>query len=467
MKNKKNRIEIGKSLIKSANLVLENNISPEADSLTAKFASVMLKDAPHPIFISNTYLGPTILNKKFIPGKDKIFYALAVYGDEEKKAVQDVLDKGWIGLGQYSAQFGKEVAKIVGKKYGVFLNSGSSATLISLKILDLPEGSEVITTACNFATTIAAILHNRLIPVVADSILGNYNLDLANLEKMVSKKTKAIILPHVLGSMNDMVKLKKFARKHKLYLIEDSCDTLGAEYDGKPSGSFSDITACSFYASHHITAGGSGGMICMDDPKLMAKAIAFRDWGRYGDDQEDVGERFDIQIDGIPYDRKFIYSVVGFNLKPTEMQAAFGLEQLKKLTKFNKTRERNFTRLKKYLNRYEDFFILPFDLPKVKTPWLAFPITLKDNIPFKRLDIIRHLEKNKIQVRLLFSGNVFRQPAFRNVPKRVVGKLTNTDKIMRDSFVIGCHQGMTDEMVDYLCSSFDEFLKPFLDSRLA
>jgi CDP-6-deoxy-D-xylo-4-hexulose-3-dehydrase len=441
-----------------------------ADKVTAQLASVMSEGgANQPIFVSNTYLGPTVANKKFVPGQDKVYYALAVYGDEEKKAVKDVLEKGWLGLGQRSAEFSAGVAKIVGKKYGVFLNSGSAGTLVALKILDLPAGSEVITTACNFATTIAAILHNNLVPVVADAVIGNYNLDLKHLDKMVSKKTKAIILPHVLGSVNDMAKLKSFAKKHKLYLVEDSCDTLGGMYAGKPTGSFSDITVCSFYASHHITAGGSGGMVCVNDPKLLAKAIAYRDWGRYGDDEEDVDKRFGVHIDNIPYDRKFVYSVVGFNLKPTEMQAGFGIEQLKKLPTFNKTRHRNVTRLAKHLEQYKDFFILPESLPKAQTSWLAFPITLKDGVPFKRLDLIKHLEKNRIQVRLLFSGNVFRQPAFRNAPRRVVGKLTNTDKIMSDSFVIGCHQGMTDEMVDYICDTFDTFMKSFVPggSRLA
>lgn len=439
-----------------------------ADKAIVKLASVISNEGSvPPVFVSTAYLGPTILNKKFTPGKDKVYYALAVYGSEEKKAVQEVLEKGWLGLGNYTAKFSSEIANILGKKYGVFLNSGSAGTLIALKILDLPPGSEVITTGCNFATTIAAILHNKLVPVVADANIGNYNLDLNHLERMVSKKTRAVMLPHVIGSLNDMAALKRFAKKHKLILIEDSCDTLGGTYDGKPTGSFADISVCSFYASHHITAGGSGGMICMDDPKLLAKAIAYRDWGRYGDDEEDVDKRFGVHIDGIPYDRKFVYSVVGFNLKPTEMQAAFGLEQLKKLSKFNKTRQRNVTRLKSHLKQYEDFFILPRDLPKAQSSWLAFPITLKDNLPFKRFDLVRYLEKNNIQVRLLFSGNIFRQPAFKDAPRRVVGTLTNTDKIMRDSFVIGCHQGMTDEMVDYVCQIFDGFLKPFLESELA
>ncbi|OGN03524.1 MAG: hypothetical protein A3G02_01210 [Candidatus Yanofskybacteria bacterium RIFCSPLOWO2_12_FULL_44_13b] len=390
-----------------------------------------------------------------------MYYTIAVYGDEEKKAVVEALDKGWLGLGNYSAEFAKKVSAIFGKKHGVLVNSGSSGTFLSLKILNLPPGSEVITTACTFATTLAAILNNNLVPVLADSELGTYNLDLKNLPKMISRKTRAVILPHTLGSLNDMETLQKLCRKHKLYFIEDSCDTIGGRFAGKPTGSFADITVSSFYASHNITAAGGGGILCMDDEKLLARALAYRDWGRFGDDNESVEERFNINIDGIPYDRKFVYSMVGYNLKPIEVQAAFGLVQLKKLQEFNKIRRRNFDRLGNYLKKYEKFFLLPTDLPKAEAYWLAFPITIRDNVPFTRLDILKHLEANKIQTRLLFAGNILRQPAFRKIPKRVVGKLANADKIMKNTFVIGAHHGMTDEMVDYVCGVFDDFLSQY------
>lgn len=448
--------------IKKKNILGTGN-SREAGKVVAGFASVLSDNKlGQRFFVSTAYLGPTFLNKKFKPGVDKVYYSMAVYGDEEKKAVAEALDRGWLGMGNYSAQFAKEIAGIFGKKHGVLVNSGSSGTLLALKILDLPSGSEVITAACTFATTLAAILHNNLIPVVADSELGTYNLDLKNLPKMLSKKTKAIILPHTLGNLNDMKVLQSFCRKHKLYLVEDSCDTIGGKIYGKPTGSFADISVCSFYASHNITAAGGGGILCMDDDKLLAKALAYRDWGRFGDDEEDINERFNINIDGIPYDRKFIYSMVGYNLKSTEIQSAFGLAQLKKLKNFNKIRRRSFDRLRNFLSKYEDFFILPTESPEAEVYWLAFPITLRDGVKFSRLDILRHLESNKIQTRLLFAGNILRQPAFRNVPHRVVGKLTNADKIMKDTFVIGSHHGLTDEMVDYICRCFDNFLKPFL-----
>lgn len=412
-------------------------------------------------FLSSTYLGPTFTNKEFAPGLDKIYYSLAVYGDEEKAAVMKALDEGWLGLGKYSLEFSEKIARLLGKKHGVFVNSGSSGTLLALKILELDTGSEVITTACTFATTFAAILNNNLVPVVADSELGTYNLDLSRFEEMLSEKTKAVILPHTLGNINDMEKLRVFCRRNNLYFIEDSCDTIGGRFNGQPTGEFSDISVCSFYASHHITAAGGGGMVCVNGDKLFAKAQAYRDWGRFGDDVESVEERFNYHINGVPYDRKFIYSKVGYNFKPTEIQAAFGLAQFAKLEQFNAIRKRNFDRLKSFLRTYEEFFILPEELPSAEVYWLAFPITLRDNAPFQRLDIIRHLEKNNIQTRLLFTGNILHQPAFRNVPHRVVGSLANADKIMRDTFVVGCHHGLTDEMVDYMSNVFAEFLSQY------
>jgi len=415
-------------------------------------------------FLSSTYLGPTFLKKKFRPGIDKIYYSLAVYGDEEKKRVLKALDEGWLGLGKYSLEFSEKIAKILGKKRGVFVNSGSSGTFLALKILNLPVGSEVITPACTFATTFAAILNNDLVPVVADSKLGFYNLDLKNLPGMLSKKTKAVIVPHTLGNLNDVKTIQAFCRRNNLYFIEDSCDTIGGKFNGKPTGSFSDISVCSFYASHHITTAGGGGMVCVNDDELFARTKAYRDWGRFGDDVEDVEQRFSYQIDGVPYDRKFIYSTIGFNFKPTEIQAAFGLAQLTKLKKFNRIRKRNFNRLKTFLKKYEIFFILPEELRGAEVYWLAFPITLRDDVPFDRMDIIRFLEAKNIQIRLLFAGNILRQPAFRNVKHRVVGNLKNADKIMRDTFVIGCHHGLNDEMIDYIGLVFDEFLGKYTHS---
>lgn len=415
--------------------------------------------ASNPTFVSADYLGPTYLNRKFRPGVDKVYYAMAVYGDEEKRAVAQALDDGWLGIGKRSAQFAGEVATLFGKRHGVLTNSGSSANLLAFKALDLPAGSEVITAACTFATTISEIIHNDLTPVFADSFLGTYNLDYGRLEAMVSPKTKAVILPHTIGNLNDMPLLQRFCALNNLKLIDDSCDTMGGTVNGQPTGTYSDVTTCSFYASHIITAGGGGGILAVNDLELMRRAYAFRDWGRFGDDDEDIRSRFDYPIDGIPYDKKFIYSVIGYNLKPVEMQAAFGLEQLKKLPGFIARRQEVYRRLREFFTRYEDTFILPETLPNASVVWLAFPLTLRDSVKFKRLDLLTHLEEHHIQTRMLFAGNILRHPGFTHIRHRVVGPLTNADKIMRDTFMIGCHQGMDDDQLAYVFEVFEAFLK--------
>lgn len=402
------------------------------------------------------------LNTSFKPGIDKVYYSQAVYDEKEIEAVLKCLKEGWLGLGKYTKEFENKIAKLFGKKIGVITNSGSSANLLTFHILELPIGSEVITPACTFATTCSEIIHHRLMPVFGDSVLGNYNMDLNLLDKMISKKTKAIILPHILGNLNDMVTLRKFCDEYNLYLIDDSCDTHGSKLEGKPTGFWSDITTTSFYASHHITAAGGGGMICLDDKMLHKKACQARDWGRVlEEDTEDFEIRFSAQLDGIPYDGKFLYERIGYNFKPVEIMSAFGLVQLKKLPEFNKCRKYNFERLFKFFKNYEDFFILPSSLTKSEVYWLAFPLTIKDKAPFNRLDIVTWLEKHNIQTRPLFVGNILRQPAFRNIPHRIIGNLNNADKIMRDTFVIGCHHGLTDKMLDYVFEVANSFFKKF------
>lgn len=400
---------------------------------------------------------------KFIPGKDKIYYAQAVYGDEEIAAVVECLKQGWLGMGKYVFEFEKKVAEIFGKKYGAVVNSGSTANLVALKTLDLPKGSEVITPACTFPTTFSTILLNGLIPVVADSEIGTYNLDLSKLEGMLSKKMRAIIVPHTLGNLNDMERLSEFCKQHKLRLVEDSCDTIGGKFNGKPTGAYSDVTTSSFYASHHITAGGGGGIVCVSDPELVRHAYGYREWGRAAlTDSEDLDDRFTDEITGILYDKKFTYTHIGYNLKPVEMMFAFGLVQLKKLDEVIKIRKNIFDALYKFFKEYEEYFILPKEHPKAKVTWLAFPLTIKDGVPFERFELIKYLEEHNIQTRLLFAGNILRHPAYKNMPHRIVGSLANADKIMKDSFVIGAHHGMTLEVVDYI----KEVFKNFLDSRI-
>lgn len=400
---------------------------------------------------------------QFTPGKDKVYYAQAVYGEEEVEAAANCLREGWLGMGKYVAEFENKVATIFGKKYGIVVNSGSSANYIALKILNLPPGSEVLTPACTFTTTFSTILLNHCVPVVADSLLGTYNLDLSKLESMLSPKTRAIIIPHTLGNLNDMRVLSEFCKAHNLYLIEDSCDTIGGEFGGKPTGSYSDITTSSFYASHHITAAGGGGIVCVSDPKLAEHAYAYREWGRasQNDNSENVEDRFTEEHTGIHYDKKFTYTHIGHNFKPVEVMFAFGLVQLKKLHNVVKIRKENFDALRNFFKGYEEFFILPQEHHDAIVTWLAFPLTIRDNAPFGRFELIKFLEDHNIQTRLLFAGNILRHPAYRNTPHRVVGELTNADKIMKDSLVIGAHHGMSVEMVQYVKDTFQDFLSRF------
>ena len=399
-------------------------------------------------------------SKKFVPGQDKIYYAQAVYGDDEIEAVVQCLKEGWLGMGKYVSEFQDKVAKVFGKQYGIVVNSGSSANYAALKALNLPIGSEVITPACTFATTYSTIVMNGLLPVVADSNLGDYNLDLSKLESMLSPKTKAVLVPHTLGSLNDMATLSKFCKENNLYLMEDSCDTIGGSFGGKPTGAWSDVTTSSFYASHHITAAGGGGIVCVNDPELARHTYAYREWGRAAQhDSEDIDVRFTAEHTGVHYDKKFTYTHMGHNLKPVEVMFAFGLVQLKKLPQVVEARKKVFDSLRDFFKSHEEYFILPEEHPDAKVTWLAFPLTIRDGAPFERFELIKFLESRNIQTRLLFAGNILRHPAYEDLPHRVVGDLTNADKIMRDSLVIGAHHGMTPEMVDYVKETFEEFLR--------
>ena len=409
-----------------------------------------------------SFYGVHNASKQFVPGKDKIYYAQAQYGEEEINAVVKCLREGWLGMGKYVAEFEEKVAKIFGKQYGVVVNSGSSANYLALKILHLKPGSEVITPACTFPTTFSTILLNGLIPVVGDSELGTYNLDLSNLEKMLSPKTKAIIVPHTLGNLNDMERLSQFCKKHKLYLIEDSCDTIGGKFNKKPTGVYSDITTSSFYASHHITAGGGGGIVCVNDSELAKHAYAYREWGRAAlNDSEDLGDRFTEDLTGVHYDKKFTYTHIGHNLKPVEMMFAFGLVQLKKLDAVIKARRKVFDALFNVFKKHEKYFILPKEHPKAEVTWLAFPLTIKDNAPFTRFELVKFLEDRNIQTRLLFAGNLLRHPGYKDVPCRVVGKLVHADKIMKDSLVIGAHHVMDDRMIKHVRDTIEKFLRAY------
>lgn len=402
--------------------------------------------------------------------KRKVFYSQAVYGQEEKDAVLRSLENNWLASGPNVVKFEEKVARLFGKKYGIAVNSGSSANLLALHVLDLEPGSEVITPACTFATTVSEIINNNLVPVFIDSVIGRYTLDEELVEKAIRPKTRAIMVPQLIGGICDMEKLRKIADKYNLYLIDDSCDTFAPSLKGKTVASYADISTTSFYGSHIITACGIGGMIMTNDPKLRQRLIILRDWGRVGSDTEDFKKRYKFEIDGIPYDAKFLYTEFGYNLKINEVAAAFGLEQLKKLPKFTRQRAKNFKALVDFFSNFKDWFHLPYLIDGAKTIWLAFPLCIKEEVaPFKRYDLLKQFEADGIQTRVIFSGNITRHSIYRknNQHWRIVGTLRNSDYIMANGFLLGCHQAMGQKEINYIISSFKKFQKKLVGKRVS
>jgi len=391
----------------------------------------------------------------------RVLYSAAVYGKEEKQAVLKSLENKWLASGPLVKKFEEGIAKHFGKKYGIAVNSGSSANLLALSSLLLEPGSEVITPACTFATTVSTIVQTGLVPVFVDSVVGRYTINEDLVEKAITKKTKVILVPQLIGGVCDMVKLQKIAKKHNLILIDDSCDTLAPYLKGKPVATYSKLTTTSFYGSHIITACGVGGMILTNDQKLRDILLVKRDWGRAGNDREEFESRFNFELDNIPYDAKFLYTQLGYNVKLNEASAAFGLEQLKKLPKFSKTRDRNFKALVEFFSEYEKWFHIPYLIPGATTNWLAFPLTIKKDAPFSRYNFLKFLEKNAIQTRVIFSGNITRHPVYRGIKFRIIGDLKNADEIMARGFLLGCHHGMSRHDVNYVTKVCKKFFKQF------
>ena len=394
----------------------------------------------------------------------RVPYALAVYGNEEISAVLEVLkDPSHIVPGVRVREFEDRIAPLFGKLYGVMVNSGSSANLLALELLSLPPGSEVITPILTFATTVAPILQKGLIPVFVDVEEGTYQINCDLIEEAITEKTRALLIPSLIGNIPDYKRLRSIADKYHLYLIEDSCDTLGSLMDGKPPGVLTDISTTSFYASHIITAAGGGGMICLNSQELLDRARVLRGWGRSSAlfaESEDIAQRFNTTIEDMPYDGKFIFSEVGYNFQPIELQAAFGLEQLKRLDAFGEARKKNFKDLLEFFRPYQDLLLLPREYEGIETSWLAFPLIVRSDAPFTRIEIARYLEEHNIQTRPLFTGNILRQPGFREVPHRSPrAEHPVTEQVMKGSFMIGCHHGLTQVHVDYMKLIFSEFFK--------
>lgn len=404
--------------------------------------------------------------KKFTAGKDWVWYApngMDGYGETEIAAVQKALKNGWLTTGPVAKKFEQAIAELYGKKLGLFVNSGSSANLLALEALNFPKGAEIITPACNFNTTVAPVVQKGLVPVFVDVKEGFYNIDPAALEKALSKKTVAIMAPHLIGNLADLHSVRRFAKKHKLVLIEDSCDTIGSTYRGRKTGTYSDITTTSFYASHLITTGGAGGMIMVNDKKLRERLRVFRDWGRgISRHDEKIRSRLaTFTIAGKPYDSAFVFVERGYNMRPTEMQAAFGLAQLARLPEFSSARRRNYNTLRTFFKKYEKHFILPQTEKGAKVNWLAYPVTLRKGSGIERNTLARYLEDHKIQTRPLFSGNITKHPTYRNIG-RIAGSLTNSDHILRNSLLIGLHHGITPSMLAYVCDTLESFMRKYI-----
>ncbi|MFQ3327018.1 MAG: CDP-6-deoxy-D-xylo-4-hexulose-3-dehydrase, partial [Salibacteraceae bacterium] len=344
-------------------------------------------------------------------------YGCTVHGEEEIAAVTEVLRTS-TQMGKNVREMEARIAKLFDKKHGIMVNSGSSALYLAVEILDLPKGSEVITPALTFATTVAPQIKNGLIPVLVDAEPGTYCIDADKVEEMITDKTSAMIIPNLIGNLPDWDKLAAIAKKYDLKIIEDSADTLGGTINGESSGKHSDISITSFYGSHVINAAGNGGMLCVNDDKLNDKARLLRSWGRSSSlfvESEKIENRFNVQVDGIDYDAKFVFESLGYNLEPSEMGAAFGLVQLGKLDYNIAERERNFDFMTNFFKPYEEWFILPKQFPNSRTGWLAYAITIKGSAPFNRKEFQIFMEKRNIQTRTVFTGNIARQPLFKTV----------------------------------------------------
>ena len=394
---------------------------------------------------------------------ERVPYGLAVHDHEEENAVLEVIRNHKTIMGEKVQQFENEIAVLFGKKFGVMVNSGSSANLLTYEILNMPENSEVITPILTFATTLSPIIKNRLLPVFVDVEPETYIVNIDQIEEAITKKTKALMIPSLLGNVPDLARLRKLADDNNLIFIEDSADTLGATFDGKPTGIFSDFSTTSFYGSHIITAAGEGGMVCCNNKKWEEKCRIIRGWGRTSalTESEKLEDRFSIELDKIPYDSKFIFEEIGYNFLPTEISAAFGLVQLKKLKKFSEIRQKNFDNLYSFFSNSK-FFKVPKQLPQVKTSWLAFPLTITFNAPFSRMELVKYLETNNIQTRPIFTGNVLRQPAFKKINYKNIGKeFSVANNIMENSFLIGCNHGLNEKHMQKIKQSFTSFLDRF------
>ena len=410
------------------------------------------------------------VKQDFEPGKDVVPPSGKVIGATELQYMVDASLDGWLTTGRFNEQFEKELASFIGVKSLITVNSGSSANLVAFATLTSPKlgdraikkGNEVIGVAAGFPTTVNPVVQFGAIPVFVDIDLNTHNINADLIEVAITPKTKAIMLAHTLGNPYNLKKVKELCDKYNLWLIEDCCDALGAEYDGKHVGTFGDIATCSFYPAHHITM-GEGGAVFSNNSELMTIAESFRDWGRDcyckpGCD-DTCGKRFDQQLGSLPqgYDHKYTYSHLGYNLKISDMQAACGVAQLKRLPEFIEKRNANFSYLSNRLSTLADFIELTIPTENSTPSWFGFPITVKSDSGVSRLDLTKYLDQNKIGTRLLFAGNLTRQPYFEDIEYRIVGDLINTDITMSQTLWLGIYPGLDTAQLDYVAEKMEEF----------
>ena len=406
----------------------------------------------------------------FVPGETPVPVSGKVFDDAELLNLVDASLDFWLTTGRYAKQFELAFAKRVGVRHALLCNSGSSANLLAVSALTSPKlgdrrlvpGDEVITVAAGFPTTLNPIVMNRLVPVFVDVELPTYNVDVQELEAAIGPRTRAVAAAHTLGNPFDLAAVTALARKHDLFLVEDNCDALGSTYDGRLTGTFGDLATLSFYPAHHITM-GEGGAVLTDRPTLKLIVESFRDWGRDcwcepGED-DTCGLRFAHQLGSLPhgYDHKYIYSHVGYNLKLTDMQAAVGLAQLDKLDAFVAARKRNWATLREGLADLEDVLLLPEPTPRSDPSWFGFLVAVRPDAPFTRNALVAHLESKRIATRLLFGGNLIRQPAYEYLEHRVVGDLANSDFVMNQAFWVGVFPGINDQMATYIVEQIRAF----------
>ena len=384
----------------------------------------------------------------------KISYGKNVYGKEEINAVINKLKKT-THMGSAVTNFENKIARLFSKKYGLMVNSGSSALTLAANVLNFKKGDEIITPCLNFGTAVSSIILSGATPVLVDIEIESLQIDIDKIEKKITKKTKAMLIPNLIGNIPDWKKIKNIAKKYKLKIIEDSADTLGATINNKPTGIYSDISITSFYGSHVISCAGNGGMLLTNDKTMYERARVLRSWGRMSTlmkDSENIKKRLNIKLRGYNYDKKFVFSEIGYNFEPSEIGGSFGLIQLKKFRKFSKIRNQNFYLHKVFFSKFKNIFITPKIYKNVETNFLAYPIILKKNKFFDKKKLQINLENNNIQTRPIFSGNILRHPAFKKIisKKNKINSFKNSDYIMKNGILIGCHQGLNKKNISYI-----------------